>query len=124
MLSYNYLKSSGGFIMAPEHITAIVVALITVCIPIIASVTLRRKKNERLGELNRQKRIINDCITLLLIEKEHGVIHIENGCNSSLKNTVRNTVNFTSGNQLSVYCYPKRLERYLEKVDAEIQKLS
>lgn len=99
----------------------LLVAIIGI-IPFLHGKLVGLSKSKRLAELKKMKRMAEDCLTCLMIEKEH----CENNrttLSRSNRQTVRNTVETFHGRKLSSRCTPQRLSQLIESLETKIAKL-
>ncbi len=105
-----------------QSFTAIFIAIITVCVPLLFSRNKKLTKDEELKRLLITKGLAEDCLTLLDIEKEHTELHKLNATNG-MKNTVRDTVLKCTGRKLSKRCSRTRLATVIESISKQIKEL-
>jgi hypothetical protein len=67
---------------------------------------------------------LEDCQTLLLIEKEYGeLLKLYSPERKTLKNTARNNVRKVHARELSAQCSPAMLQRKIEQIKENLREL-
>lgn len=100
----------------------VLVALISVGVPVIVRIQSQCKKARRQEELKHLIRLSNDLLTLIAVEEAHCEIHKTNS-NKSMKNTVRNQVQQSKNLKVSNSNSRAKLEARLENWVAENDRL-